>query len=181
MAEDSVALRPKPSLRTWNSWFMSGPGHLCSVAGMQGISKTPPLHVPSTRKQMEQAPGWADEGPPVLPLQGREAECKECQRRENKSILSFSLSIWSASVTLCVLLLFPALFRFPAFLQVTYLIVSGNNNAICNNVGGNIQNLTQIFNRRWGYYIFDIMTSMYCVAKHAKQVALVHHSIKLLC
>lgn len=45
LADDSVAPRLKPSLLTWNSWFMSGPGHLCSVAGMQGISKTPPLLV----------------------------------------------------------------------------------------------------------------------------------------
>lgn len=62
------------------------------MAGMQGISKTPPLLVLSTRKQMEQAPGWADEDPPVLPL-GKAAECQECQRRENQSILSLFLSL----------------------------------------------------------------------------------------
>lgn len=34
----------------------------------------------------------AHEGPPVLPLKGREAECEECQRRENKSIQLLLLS-----------------------------------------------------------------------------------------
>lgn len=46
----------------------------------------PPLPVPSSRKQMEQAPAWADESPPVLPQRGREGECKEWKRQEERSI-----------------------------------------------------------------------------------------------
>lgn len=118
LAEYRVALGLKPSLCSWNSWFMSGPGHLCSVAGMQGISNTPPLHVPSTRKQVEQAPGWADKGPPMLPQQGREAECWECQRRKHKSILSFFLSICS-SFFLCYLSHLPS----PVVLHVLQALI----------------------------------------------------------
>ncbi|KAK5600530.1 hypothetical protein CRENBAI_017524 [Crenichthys baileyi] len=68
---------------------MSGPGHLCSVAGIQGMLKTPLLLVPCTYKQMEQAPSWGDEGPQMLPHQGKEAECQECERQHNKCALSF--------------------------------------------------------------------------------------------
>lgn len=97
---DSVALRSKPSLPflkqliyVW-SWTLVLHGW---NAGNVKDHPHPPLSllaVLSTCKQMEQAPGWAEEGPPVLPLQGREAECEECQRRENKSILHLFLSIW---------------------------------------------------------------------------------------
>lgn len=50
---------PPPPFFTRNSWFMSGPGHLCSLAGMQRISKTPLLCLshPHANKWSRRLPG----------------------------------------------------------------------------------------------------------------------------
>lgn len=93
----SMSQRPKPSLCSWNSWFMSGTGHLCSVAGMQGIPKTPrhaptpsacPLHTQTSSAGASPQQTTAHR---CSHCRAIEAECSECQRRKNKSVLFLSI------------------------------------------------------------------------------------------
>lgn len=66
-------------------------------------------------------------GPPVLPLLSREAESEECQRRENKSILSFfDLSV-ALSFFSIVLLFFPAIL----FVFIIFSHIEINSDFLC--------------------------------------------------
>lgn len=116
---------------------MSGAGHLCSGAGMQGISKTPPLPVPSTRKQMEQAPGWADEGPPVLPPQAQRRQNVRNVRGEKINPFyppfcqSVALSFLGISLVFLSLLCYHLFPHYSDFQPRSCLIILGINSALC--------------------------------------------------